>query len=293
MPFRIRAILAASDLSSGAGGILHAAGSLAALTGARLHVIHAEEPRSGPGLRDPEAQESDPTFRTLTRQIEASVPPQAELTSHLVAAGRAHEVILDRARDVEADLIVLGPHRERHSGERVLGATADRLVRTSEVPCLIVPRPIDLPLRCVLVPNDLSPAAQAALDVALLWGAALRMPTATGGGTTLHVLHVASPGADAGEIEAARLGLREQVEASRKRMGGVTVLRVDEEVVADENPTEVILRSAREKAVDLLVMGTHGHGALARALIGSVSSSVSRRAECPLLLVPPGYWTTR
>ena len=41
------------------------------------------------------------------------------------------------------------------------------------------------------------------------------------------------------------------------------------------------------------MLGTHGHGALARALIGSVSSAVARRAECPVLLVPPRYWQER
>jgi nucleotide-binding universal stress UspA family protein len=37
----------------------------------------------------------------------------------------------------------------------------------------------------------------------------------------------------------------------------------------------------------LLVLGTHGYGAIGRALIGSVTSRVVRAATCPMLLVPP------
>jgi universal stress protein E len=290
MPFRIRAILAASDLSEGAGQILHAAGALAALTGARLHVIHAEEPNGPRGVPEPEVQEDDPAYRKLERQIQASVPPSADVTSHLVAGGRAHEVILDRAREVEADLIVLGPHRTRPAGDRVLGTTADRLVRTSEVPCLIVPQAVSLPLRCILVSADLSEAAATALGVAFQWACALRMPTASGGTTCLRVLHVLPDGsASNGDAEAgAERELHEQVETARKRMGGATKLKIEEELVHGEDPAAEILRTARERGADLLVMGTHGHGSLARALIGSVSSTVVRRTECPLLLVPPG-----
>jgi sulfate permease, SulP family len=41
---------------------------------------------------------------------------------------------------------------------------------------------------------------------------------------------------------------------------------------------------------DLLVLGTHGYGAIGRALIGSVSSRVVRAATCPMLLIPAALW---
>ncbi len=41
------------------------------------------------------------------------------------------------------------------------------------------------------------------------------------------------------------------------------------------------------KEVELLVLGTTGQGALAKKLFGSISAAVSKRAHCPVLLVPP------
>lgn len=46
-----------------------------------------------------------------------------------------------------------------------------------------------------------------------------------------------------------------------------------------------ILRAAKREKVHLIVMGTHGHGVLGRALMGSVAQSVVTDAEVPVLLV--------
>ena len=47
----------------------------------------------------------------------------------------------------------------------------------------------------------------------------------------------------------------------------------------------IAARAAADKA-DLIVMGTHGHGALGRLVLGSVSSGVLARSNVPVLLVP-------
>jgi nucleotide-binding universal stress UspA family protein len=50
-------------------------------------------------------------------------------------------------------------------------------------------------------------------------------------------------------------------------------------------PFVEIIRYARELSIDLIVMGTHGHSALAAMLLGSVAEKVVRKAPCPILLV--------
>ncbi|MGH9219139.1 MAG: universal stress protein, partial [Vicinamibacterales bacterium] len=42
---------------------------------------------------------------------------------------------------------------------------------------------------------------------------------------------------------------------------------------------------ARDNAIDLIIVGTHGHGAVHRFLIGSVAERVLRSAPCPVLTV--------
>jgi nucleotide-binding universal stress UspA family protein len=47
-----------------------------------------------------------------------------------------------------------------------------------------------------------------------------------------------------------------------------------------------IVRYARREDIDLIVMGTHGRGAIAHLLVGSVAENVVRKAPCPVLTVP-------
>jgi nucleotide-binding universal stress UspA family protein len=50
-------------------------------------------------------------------------------------------------------------------------------------------------------------------------------------------------------------------------------------------PFAEIIHYAREKSVDLIVMGTHGRGAIAQALLGSTVEKVVRKAPCAVLTV--------
>ena len=50
------------------------------------------------------------------------------------------------------------------------------------------------------------------------------------------------------------------------------------------DPGERILELARSRDVDLIVIGSRGHGQLAGLLLGSVSSAVAQRAHCPVLI---------
>ncbi len=55
--------------------------------------------------------------------------------------------------------------------------------------------------------------------------------------------------------------------------------------VRDGDPADEILEFAKERPVDLIVMGTHGTTGLARLLHGSVCAEVIRKAECPVMAV--------
>jgi hypothetical protein len=56
-------------------------------------------------------------------------------------------------------------------------------------------------------------------------------------------------------------------------------------------PAIEIVRYAREHAIDLIAMGTHGRGGLKRLLLGSVAESVVRGAPCPALTIH--HWERR
>jgi nucleotide-binding universal stress UspA family protein len=60
---------------------------------------------------------------------------------------------------------------------------------------------------------------------------------------------------------------------------------MDETVVKRGNPVAEILSTAEEKRCDLIVMGTHGRGALVDTMMGSTTSRVLRRSKIPVLSV--------
>lgn len=75
----------------------------------------------------------------------------------------------------------------------------------------------------------------------------------------------------------ARAELEKLVEQARR--AGVAA----RELLVQGKPSEEIIRVAREETVDMIVLGTHGRGLLDKALFGSTTERVVRRAPCPVL----------
>lgn len=290
-------ILVATDLAQGSDVVLRAGGALAALTDAQLHVLHAFEldlPAYNPSVPEP------PTFqgrvsearRMLDDQIRRALPPSVEVASREVVIYAAHKAILERAAAIAADLIVLGRHRPRPVADLFLGSTADRIVRTAEVPCLIVDAPLSLPLRSVVVPLDLSRPALAALDVALSWTSALASPSdERPDEPELIVLHVVPRVLDVNDapfdVAPISAQIHREIEAAVARVAGTESVHIREELRRGDNATGEIMLLLEQEKPDLVVLATHGRGAVQRALIGSVASGIARAAPCPVLLVPP------
>ncbi|HEX2187678.1 MAG TPA: universal stress protein [Longimicrobiaceae bacterium] len=269
-PLALRTVVVATDLGDACLPAVRAAADLARLAGARMHAVHAADA--------PDAEAGRELGVHLRR---AGVPP-ATLASARVERGSPERVIVERAARVEADAVVLGPHRAGGG----LGSTADRVVRSAGAPCLVLPAPLPLPLGRVLAPVDLGAATRGSLLAALTWASALRRRPVEGvERTELCVLHVAGYDEDA---EAAAAALHREVEEACSAEAGFAGVRV-REAVERGDPAEAILRHARADASDLLVLGTRGRSGPG-ALLGSVSSAVVRGTPGPTLLVPPAVW---
>lgn len=55
--------------------------------------------------------------------------------------------------------------------------------------------------------------------------------------------------------------------------------------VVEGSPAVELVKLARDRGIDMIIMGTHGRSGLARALVGSVADKVVRTASCPVLVV--------
>ena len=64
-------------------------------------------------------------------------------------------------------------------------------------------------------------------------------------------------------------------------------LDVDTQLLFGNNPARELLRLAKDRGADAIVMGSHGRGGFGRMILGSVSQRVVHDATVPVIIVPP------
>jgi nucleotide-binding universal stress UspA family protein len=142
-------------------------------------------------------------------------------------------------------------------------------------------------LKSILVATDFGEAS----DAALAYGRELARTFEA----TLHVLNVADDvyvrlGGDA--YVAVIPELQKDIEdGARRQLDALLIdndpkpLPVKKAVITSSAPAAAIVQYARDLDIDLIVVGTHGRGAVAHLLMGSVAERVVRTAPCPVLTV--------
>lgn len=139
-------------------------------------------------------------------------------------------------------------------------------------------------LERLLLATDLSEASVSATDEAFELARRL--------GASLLVVSVIDPGTllRPGGRYSARM---DQVRDRREQLARTLVARGREEgvevsfLVWEGDPGDMIVTAAESERADLIVVGSHGRGAVGRFFIGSVSEHVVRHAACPVLVVRP------
>ena len=140
-------------------------------------------------------------------------------------------------------------------------------------------------LKKILVPTDFSECSDAAVKYGRAFAAAFQ--------ASLHLLHVVQdPYTQPWAPEAFPAPLGEmladwQSQAGKRLVTLIPEAEREDAVVATlvGSPFQEIVRYAAEQEIDLIVIGTHGRGALGHMLLGSVAEKVVRKAPCPVLTV--------
>jgi len=143
-------------------------------------------------------------------------------------------------------------------------------------------------LRRILVPTDFSESARHALGYGLSFAREYEAEL-----VLLHVVEVVPVGyaSDLFPVPMAEV-FQEMSAYARTELAKLSVEATQKgvqvrELVAQGKPSAEIVRVAQEETVDLVVMGTHGKGMLDKALFGSTTERVVRKAPCPVLICHP------
>jgi len=198
-----------------------------------------------------------------------------------VGEGRAGDHLAPVLDGIEGDaLVVTGPVREGVIGPTVLGSTVDRLLRREGTSLLMVRRRVHGDYRRLLVASDFSSPCRHALQRA-------RALFPAAGITVLHGFQVPMLGLmDSSQEQAVAqtaAQLREEGRAFLREAGledGEIELRVEH-----GDPARLVQQHLDTFEDDLVVLGTHGRGAVYELVVGSVARRILTTADADALVV--------
>ncbi|QZP38673.1 universal stress protein [Halobaculum magnesiiphilum] len=290
-------VVVATDGSEPAAAAVETGLSLATALGARLHACTVVDPfaigQRLPDLRAAREEADERVAAIAERAREAGVDAEP-----VVREGTPHRELSAYVDDVDANLFVIGTHGRGGARRALLGSVAEKLVRTVEVPVLVVhgnDRPGDdgpnwTDAAEIVLATDGSDAAAPAERTGVALSEAL--------GARLTAVSVVDESGTVANVGGGML-TEETIAAVRRALderAGDAVERVVErtreagaeaagEVIGGE-PSRAICGYASDADADLIVVGTHGRGGIRRIVLGSVAERVIRCADRPVLVVP-------
>ena len=299
-----RKLLVPLDESDLAEMAIGRAAAIARGSGAAIDLVLAHQPLlthlDDPTWNDKEKARQRAYLEKIARELETGSGVTATFA---VIHALPVDVICERARDSNADLIVMTSHGRTGWSRAWIGSVADGVMRQSAVPVLMLrpmtrkadPRAVQIGFRRILVPLDgsvesreiLAPVADLArsssasvsllrvVEPVRLFGAEIGVPLA-------YMPAMVDDRATEQVVAAAQHELDDAAAELTRR--GITV--IEKAAVVSPAVAPAIVDYARDRKIDVIGMSTHGRG-MSRLFIGSVADKVRRGAEVPMLLLRP------
>jgi nucleotide-binding universal stress UspA family protein len=299
---KIQNVLVPLDFSKASHAALQFALPFVRRFDAKLHLVHVAPADSMSGLVDmplvmPQVHIADRTRRDLSAAALRSGVQLQRCHFH-ARRGAASTEICELAQKIPSDLIVMATRGNTGLKHLALGSTAERVVRSSSCPVLVVrDKAVNESgngwiesfrgLHKILVPIDFSPDSMKALTYA--------KALAKEFGTSLLLLHAVNLQYYVSSDEYARYDLpllmQQKEKAARELMRNL-VQTMDWEGIKINWSVQIghagdqVCGGAKNLGTDLIVTSTHGTTGLKRVLIGSTAEYIVRHAPCPVLVVP-------
>jgi nucleotide-binding universal stress UspA family protein len=288
---KIETVLIGTSLTEASDQVVRAGLKVARAANARVVLVHAYPPQILYGGA-PYVPELPAVVEAQKEGLRRKMEGQAHLlgirpeerAGTVIEIGPAHQMLVETARKMGADLIVVGAAEEPILA-RLLGSTADRLVRKATCPVLVVRRELPMPPARVLLPVDLSILSAEALREGLQVLDLLAGERGDGinrDGIDLEALYVIT-GLDPEQAEAKA---REDLGRFLLQYAAGSAFPVSPRTVSGYVEDEILLR-IREWKPDLVILGTHGRNGFERFLLGSVATRIVHNGDANVLIVPP------
>ena len=236
-----------------------------------LHVVQleAESIKAAHSLVMQRQKEMDPHLDQIRRMARDS---GVEIEVVVVGGGSTAKTIVEQARLRKADAILMGRHGKAGRLSQLVGTMTARVIGLGFPRVLVVPKDFLIGgAHIILALND-SASSQLAAREALSLGGTCK---------TLETFTVVSVARSENEYPRA-LEMVEEFCHNWRREGSKAIC---DPLALLGNPAEVIVRAAREREADMILMGGRGKNFMAKMLMGSVTESVIGRANCAVLVL--------
>jgi nucleotide-binding universal stress UspA family protein len=304
-PLRIRSMLLPLDGSAFAEHAIPWAAAIARKARARLRLALVHQIPPSPPLDQSSARlytRIELAVRKSEREYLRRVAARIKANGAIQLAtptltGPPAVALADYAREVGVDLVVMTTHGRGGLQRAWLGSVADRLVRSLEIPLLLIrpneaeATPSEPGLEEILIPLDGSRRAEAAiptaLGVATLFGARLALIQAVEPVAMLVDVPMTVPRALDDELTSLRRReAQDYLDSLAERLSPSGVETRASAVLA-AGAFEGIQAAARSPTVGMIAIATQGRGGLRRLVLGSVADKLVRMGELPVLVTRP------
>jgi len=290
---RIQRLLAATDLSAPARHATERAALVARELGAALELLHVISVAPVARLRrllaeasaDLEAQVAADASTEVQRlavglQQQYAVRP----TTHVEHGGLLRQIDA-RAEASAADMLVLGARGASFMRHLLLGSTAERMVRRTTRPMLVVKQPARGPYRRLLIPVDFSPASLPACKFACALAPRADL-------VLLHAFEVPfearlrSAGVQDETLRKYREIAESQAERAMQSFLAAAGLPsgATRTLVLHGDASSLIIEQEQERDCDLVVVGKRGESMVDDFLLGSVTKHVLQESQGDVLV---------
>jgi nucleotide-binding universal stress UspA family protein len=285
----LHSVLIATDFTDNARQALLRAATLPLQEGASLTIVHVLPAGLSQAL---DAQLDEAARRALDAAVQVvagAAPPGLRVTTS-VERGAPVTEILRRVEQDAVELLVFGRHGSRGFRELLIGSTAERLIRRSGCPILVVSAAPAGPYRRVLAALDAQGTALLAFELALrLVDRRVEVIEAVHACDEDALTHLVEAGTPEEVIARCRVEQRRHAEQAThgflQRLSHAGAAWKLELLGGD--PRRVVLDEATRRGVDLIVLGTHRPEARDHGGLGRVAEAVARSARCDVLVARP------